>query len=100
VAEKPIHLVGNARPASRADIDPDLEPAAVDADARAGGSPFDTARRSRPPVPWSVLAVVSAGGVAGSLARYGLGQACPPAPTGFHGPPLGSTSPAACSSGC
>jgi fluoride exporter len=34
-------------------------------------------------VPWPVLAAVSAGGVAGALARYGFGVAFPPAPAGF-----------------
>jgi len=80
VAEKPTHLLGDPRATRQADVDPDLDP--TDA-AQVGGSPFDTARRSRPAVPWPVLAAVSAGGVAGSLARYGLGQTFPPAPTGF-----------------
>lgn len=35
------------------------------------------------PAPWPVLAAVSAGGVIGALARYGLGVAFPPAPAGF-----------------
>ncbi len=33
--------------------------------------------------PWAVLAVVSAGGAIGTLARYLLGQAFPEAPAGF-----------------
>ncbi|MEO3809091.1 CrcB family protein [Sphaerisporangium sp. B11E5] len=33
--------------------------------------------------PWSTVAAVSAGGVAGSLARYGLGVAFPVRPGGF-----------------
>jgi fluoride exporter len=78
VAENPTHLLGAVGPARQADIDPDLAVAAP-----AGGSPFDTARRSRPAASWPVLGVVSAGGVAGALARYGLGVAFPPAPGGF-----------------
>jgi fluoride exporter len=58
-------------------------PARLAGDARPVGSPFDTARRSRPLVPWPVLAAVSAGGMAGALARYGLGTAFAPSPTGF-----------------
>jgi fluoride exporter len=38
-------------------------------------------RRRR--VPWAVLAVISAGGALGSLARYGIGYALPPRPAGF-----------------
>ncbi|MEN3307338.1 MAG: fluoride exporter [Micromonosporaceae bacterium] len=38
----------------------------------------------RPPGrPWTVLAVVSAGGALGSLARYGVGQAFPSRAAGF-----------------
>jgi fluoride exporter len=33
--------------------------------------------------PWAVLSVISAGGVLGAVARYGLGQAFPAAPDGF-----------------
>lgn len=33
--------------------------------------------------PWSVLAVISAGGALGALARYGIGYALPPSPGGF-----------------
>ncbi|MEV4412443.1 fluoride efflux transporter CrcB [Catellatospora sp. NPDC049609] len=32
---------------------------------------------------WDVLAAVSAGGVLGALARYAVGLAVPPSPTGF-----------------
>lgn len=32
---------------------------------------------------WDVLAAVSAGGVLGALARYAVGLAAPPSPTGF-----------------
>lgn len=35
--------------------------------------PFATSRRSAARVAWPVLAVISAGGVVGALARYGLG---------------------------
>jgi len=69
VSEQPAELVGQS------DIDPDLD--------RAGTDVFDTARRSRPAVPWAVLGVVCVGGVAGSLARYGLGQAFPHPPHEF-----------------
>jgi CrcB protein len=58
-----------------ADTDPDLP---VGAD-----SPFAAPGRSRPGVPWSVLGVISAGGAAGALARYGLGQALPGGVGGF-----------------
>jgi fluoride exporter len=34
-------------------------------------------------VPWAVLAVISAGGALGSLARYGVALAVPPSRTGF-----------------
>ncbi|GGK87413.1 putative fluoride ion transporter CrcB 1 [Sphaerisporangium melleum] len=36
-----------------------------------------------PPVPWATLAAISAGGVLGALARFGLGLAFPVAPGGF-----------------
>jgi CrcB protein len=49
-----------------ADIDPD-GPVRV-------GSPFAARRRPGGDVPWSVLAVISAGGAVGALARYGLGR--------------------------
>ncbi|GAA2351190.1 putative fluoride ion transporter CrcB 1 [Catellatospora methionotrophica] len=32
---------------------------------------------------WDVLAVISAGGVLGALARYAVSRALPPSPTGF-----------------
>jgi CrcB protein len=74
VAEIPAHLAGDAQ----ADVDPDLEPAATSTHAVvAVGGPFATTRRSRAGVGWPVLAVISAGGVAGALARYGLGEAFP-----------------------
>jgi CrcB protein len=38
---------------------------------------FGGTRRRRAPVPWPVVAVVSAGGVLGALARYALGLAYP-----------------------
>lgn len=45
---------------------------------------FATASRPpRTPVPWAVVAVVSAGGVLGALARYALGVAYPHRPAGF-----------------
>jgi CrcB protein len=50
---------------------------------RGTGSPFAARRRSRSRLPWDVLGVVSAGGVIGALARYGLGSAVPHRPTGF-----------------
>jgi CrcB protein len=81
VADKPARLVDDARPASQADVDPDLDISG--ADTAPAGSPCDTARRSRPVVPWLVLAAVSTGGVIGALARYGLGSAFPPSPNGF-----------------
>jgi CrcB protein len=80
VAEQPTRLAGGDRPA---DIDSDLTAAGRGEDAAGGGSPFDTARRSRPAVPWSVLGVVCAGGVAGALARYGIGAAFPHRPDAF-----------------
>src|SRR5689334_11520009 len=36
-----------------------------------------------PPVPWATLAAISAGGVLGALARFGLGLAFPVATGGF-----------------
>jgi CrcB protein len=60
----------------RLPVDPDLET----------GVGADTARRRRRGplgAPWSVLAAVSAGGVLGALARYGLGVAFPAAPGRF-----------------
>ncbi|MFC4533415.1 fluoride efflux transporter FluC [Sphaerisporangium dianthi] len=35
------------------------------------------------PAPWATLGVISAGGVAGTLARYGIGAAFPHPPGGF-----------------
>jgi CrcB protein len=40
-------------------------------------------RRELHPSPWPVLAVISAGGVLGSLSRYGLSVAFPHQPGGF-----------------
>jgi CrcB protein len=81
VAEIPAHLTG----ATQADVDPDLEPTATDdhAPAAAVSGPFATARRSQAGVGWPVLAVISAGGVAGALARYGVTEAFPHATAGF-----------------
>lgn len=64
--------------AAQARVDPDLEPAGP-----ATGSPFPPGPRSRSRPPWAVLGVISAGGVLGALARYGLGAAFPHAATGF-----------------
>jgi CrcB protein len=47
------------------------------------GSPFATRRRTAARVPWAVLGVVTAGGVLGALARYGIGLAVPHKPAGF-----------------
>jgi CrcB protein len=63
------------QPAAGSPIDPDQEPAA--------GSPFAPARPAPARLPWPVLGVISAGGVVGALARYGLGTAFPHAGTGF-----------------
>lgn len=80
MAEIPAHLAG----AAQADVDPDLEPAAMDDHDRAVvGGPFATASRSRAAVGRPALAVISAGGVAGALARYGLSEAFPHAAEGF-----------------
>ncbi len=81
MAEIPARLPG----VTQADVDPDLDPAATDAHAPVGvGGPFATACRSRAGVAWPVLAVISAGGVAGALARYGLTEAFPHAAAGFE----------------
>jgi CrcB protein len=59
-------------------------PADIDPDGPVGvGSPFAAGRGSRAGVPWPVLGVIAAGGAAGALARYGLGQAAPSGATGF-----------------
>jgi CrcB protein len=80
VSEVPAHLAG----ATQADVDPDLQPAATSDHAPAVvGAPFATSRRSRAGVGWPVLAVISAGGVAGALARYGLTEAFPHATDRF-----------------
>jgi CrcB protein len=81
VAETPARLAGAAHRASQADVDPDLDVAGPD-DAPVR-SPFETARYSRPVVRWPVVAAVSIGGVAGALARYGIGVAFPPSLNGF-----------------
>lgn len=69
---------------SAAPADTHLGPTATaDRVRAAGGGPFATARRSSAGVVWSVLAVISAGGVVGALARYGLGEAFPHRPGAF-----------------
>ncbi len=55
--------------------EPPIDP---DVDLRSAPSRTELAAR-----PWSVLAAISAGGVIGSLGRYGLQQAFPHAPAGF-----------------
>jgi fluoride exporter len=51
---------------------------------RAGAGPRDGRRRAGPlRAPWATLGVISAGGVVGSLARYGLAVAFPHPPGGF-----------------
>lgn len=76
----PTHLAGD----TQADVDPDLDPAATSDHApTVVGGPFATARQSPVGVAWPVLAVISAGGVAGALARYGLVEAFPHAAQGF-----------------
>jgi CrcB protein len=80
VAEIPARLAG----AAQADVDPEFEPLATDDHASAAvREPFATARRSRAGVQWPVLAVISAGGVAGALGRYGLTEAFPRAAEGL-----------------
>jgi CrcB protein len=54
-------------------VDPDLET----------GAGADTPRRRHGGTPWTVLAAISAGGVLGALARYGLGVAFPAGPGRF-----------------
>ncbi|NJC81946.1 CrcB family protein [Planosporangium mesophilum] len=46
-------------------------------------SPFPAGLGRRARVPWAVLGVISVGGAAGALARYGLGQLVPASGTGF-----------------
>ncbi len=76
MAEIPTHLAND----TQADVEPtamsDHAPAAV-------GGPFATARQSPAGVAWPVLAVISAGGAAGALARYGLTEAFPSTTQGF-----------------
>jgi CrcB protein len=80
VAEIPAHLADD----TQADIDPDLEPTAMSDHAPAAvGGPSATARQSRAGAAWLVLAVISAGGVAGTLTRYGLTEAFPSTAAGF-----------------
>jgi CrcB protein len=63
---------------TQAGVNPDLEPAVTSDPASAAlGDPFATARRSPAGVGWPVLTVISAGGVTGTLARYGLAEAFP-----------------------
>jgi CrcB protein len=49
----------------------------------AGTTPFGMGRRSRSPIPWAVLIMVSIGGMVGALARYGIGVAVPHPASGF-----------------
>jgi CrcB protein len=49
----------------------------------AAQSPFARLRRARGAVPWSTVAVVSAGGALGAEARYGVGLAISPGAGGF-----------------
>jgi len=70
MAEIPAHLADDTDD-TQADIDPGV------------AGPFATPRRSRAGAAWLVLAVISAGGVAGALARYGLTEAFPSAAAGF-----------------
>lgn len=51
--------------------------------APAVAAPFGSGGAAQAPVSWPVLAVVSAGGVAGALVRYALGVAFPHRPGGF-----------------
>jgi CrcB protein len=51
--------------------------------AEAVAQPFATARTSRAPFPWTIVAAVSAGGMLGALARYGISTAFPHAVGGF-----------------
>ncbi len=50
---------------------------------QADSAPFATSGRSAAGIAWPVLAVISAGGVLGALARYGLGVAFGDRPGGF-----------------
>jgi CrcB protein len=62
-------------------VEPQGETAAARPVARTG--PFPMLRRTRAGLPWTVLAVISAGGVLGALARYWLSQAWPHEPRAF-----------------
>ena len=74
MVESPAHRALD----TQAGVDPDLEPAGTsDPASTAPDGPFATARRSPAGVGWPVLAVISAGGVTGALARYGLAEAFP-----------------------
>ncbi|NUR73857.1 MAG: CrcB family protein [Hamadaea sp.] len=53
------------------------------ADDRSGPGPFATWRRRPAGVPWSVLGVISLGGVLGASARFGLTGVFPGPPGGF-----------------
>ncbi|MFN2535895.1 MAG: CrcB family protein [Pseudonocardiaceae bacterium] len=80
MAEIPTHLAGD----TQADVDPDREPTPTSNHAPAAvAGPFATARRSPAGVPWPVLAAISAGGMTGALARYGLTEAFPHAANRF-----------------
>lgn len=54
------------------------EPVDPDADLR-----VSAVRRELRPSPWPVLGVISAGGIVGTVARYGLSEAFPHRPGGF-----------------
>lgn len=77
-------LAGEIHADPQADVDSDRDPTATSDNApAAGGAPFVAACRFPAGVQWSVLAAISAGGVAGALARHGLDAAFPHRPDGF-----------------
>jgi fluoride exporter len=55
----------------------------VDATQRVPTEPRAAARAARKPVPWAVLGAISAGGMLGALARYGLSSALEHRPGAF-----------------
>ena len=62
----------------------DLRDLPIDPDSDEQEAPPQRVRRSRfPRLSARVLAAVFIGGIFGGLARYGIGLAAPPAPTGF-----------------
>ncbi|MGH3775941.1 MAG: fluoride efflux transporter FluC [Pseudonocardiaceae bacterium] len=77
------HLAGEVHTATQADVDSDLEPTTMSDHAPAAGGPFVAAGRTPAGVPWSVLAAISVGGVAGAAARYGLDAVLPHRSDGF-----------------